>query len=387
MRHFLATVACAWFIGVAIPSLKADPPFRFPEAQCPHGELKYASDVPILIVDGTAEEIGTAVGLLALKPGKRMAGYPVDVLREYYLSAMRWPLLYMGRIMVQQFPHDYREEMQAMASAADVDPDLAVLGNTMFDLKKVVFCSALLVEPDRSATGGTLLGRNLDYPSLGYAHEYTLVTVYRPTHARHHFATVGFPGLLGCLSGMNDAGLTVAVLEVMQGPMTGKRFDPTGMPYALCYRRLLEECATIDEAYELLSKMKRTGLSNLAVADQGGVAVFEITPERVVVRRSQRGTCVCANHFCSDELKALVTFNYFATCDRFQTLTKVSELQRKLGPDDLQVGLHEACLKTLTMQTMVFEPQALRLHLAAGSIPASAGAMKVVELGPLLQRP
>jgi predicted choloylglycine hydrolase len=387
MRRFLAPLACAWFIGFAVPALKADPPFRFPQARCPHGELKYISDVPILFVDGTPEEIGTAVGLLALKPGKRMAGYPLDVLREYHLSALRWPLLYMGRIMVQLFPHDYREEMQAMASAAEVDPDLAVLGNTMFDLKKVVACSALLVDPDRSATSGTLLGRNLDYPPLGYAHEYTLVTVYRPAHARHHFATVGFPGLIGCLSGMNDAGLTVAVLEVLQGPMTEKRFDAAGTPYALCYRRLLEECASIDEAFELLTKMKRTGLSNLAVADRSGVAVFEITPERVIVRRSVRGTCVCANHFCSDELKSRVTFNYFATCDRLQTLAKVSELQRKLGPADLQVGLHEACLKTLTMQTMVFEPQALRLHLAAGTIPASAGEMKVVELGPLLQGP
>jgi hypothetical protein len=168
--------------------------------------------------------------------------------------------------------------------------------------------------------------------------------------------------------------------------MMEKRFDPTGMPYALCYRRLLEECATIGEAYDLLSKMKRTGLSNLAVADRDGVAVFEITPERVIVRRSQHGTCACANHFCSDELKSLVTFNHFATCDRFQTLTKVGELQRKLGPDDLQVGLHEACLKTLTLQTMVFESQSLRLHLAATCIPASAGEMKVVELGPLLRR-
>ena len=81
-----------------------------------------------------------------------------------------------------------------------------------------------------------------------------------------------------------------------------------------------------------------------------------------------------------------MTLNHFATCDRLQTLAKVGELERKLGPGDLQVGLHEACLKTLTMQTMVFEPQGLRLHLAAGSIPASAGTMKVVELAPLLHK-
>jgi isopenicillin-N N-acyltransferase like protein len=387
VRPFVIAIACVWSVGLSVPGVQADPPFRFPEAKCPHGELKYINDVPVLMVDGTPDEIGSAVGLLALKPGQRMAHYPVDVLREYCLTALRWPLLYMGRLMVQQFPQDYREELHAMAAAGEVDPDLAVLGNTMFDLKKVVACSALLVDPDRSATGGSLLGRNLDYPALGYAQEYTLVTVYRPAAARHFFATVGFPGLIGCLSGMNDAGLAVAVLEVLQGPVTEKRFDPSGTPYALCYRRLLEECSTIDEARDLLTRMKRTGLSNLVVADRDGVAVFEITPERVVVRRPERGTCACTNHFCSDELKSRVTFNLFATCDRFMALTKVGELQRPLGPSDLQVGLHEACLKTLTLQTMVFESQPLRLHLASGSIPASAGAMKVVELAPLLRQP
>jgi isopenicillin-N N-acyltransferase-like protein len=223
-------------------------------------------------------------------------------------------------------------------------------------LKKVIACSAVLVEPGRSATGSTLLGRNLDYPSLGYAHEYTLVTVYRPAGARHSFVAVGFPGLVGCLSGMNDAGLAVAVLEVPQSKMTEKRFDANGTPYALCYRRLLEECSTIGEACELLSTMKRTGLSNLAIADREKVAVFEITPERVVVRYGQHGTCACANHFCSDELKSLVTINLFSTCDRYQTMCKVGQLQRKLAPSDLHVALHEACLDGVRIAGLAAAP-------------------------------
>jgi isopenicillin-N N-acyltransferase-like protein len=383
VRRLIAAVACVLLITC---HAQAEPPFHFPEGKCPHGELKYINEIPVLTVDGSPDQIGTAVGSLALKPGKRMAGYPVDVLRELHLTALRWPLLYMGRLMVKQFPQDYRAELEALAVAGEVERDLAVLGNTMFDLKKVVACSAVLVEPERSANGSTLLGRNLDYPSMGYAHEYTLVTVYRPTCARHSFAAVGFPGLVGCLSGMNDAGLAVAVLEVEQTKWTEKRFDAAGTPYALCYRRLLEECSTIGEAFELLSKMKRTGLSNLAVADREKVAVFEITPERVVVRYGQNGTCGCANHFCSDELKAPVTINFFSTCERYQTMCKVGELQRKLAPSDLHVALHEACIKTLTLQTMVFESQSLRLHLAAGSVPASAGEMRVVELARLLNR-
>jgi hypothetical protein len=384
VRRLVALIVCTWPLAVALPAEAA--PFRFPEGRCPHGELKYINDVPVLVVDGTPEDIGRATGFLALKPGRRMANYPDDVMREFCLTLFRYPLLQAGRKMVEQFPADYGRELEAMVATAGIDRDLAVLGNTMFDLKKIVACSALLVEPGRSCTGGTLMGRNLEYPSLGYAHEYTLVTVYRPAGAKHAFAAVGFPGLIGCLSGINDTGLAVAVLEVAQCKVGEKRFDASGTPYALCYRRLLEECSTVAEAHTLLCRMKRTGLSNLAVADKDGVAVFEISPERVVLRRGSNGTCVATNHFCSDELKAMVTINFFGSCDRFDTLTHVGEIQRKLGPTDLHVGLHAASHRSLTLQTMVFDSQALRLHLAAGMIPASAGDMKVVELAPLLAR-
>ena len=103
---------------------------------------------------------------------------------------------------------------------------------------------------------------------------------------------------------MNDTGLAVAVLEVPQVKMNEKRFDPHGIPYAMCYRRILEECSTIAEAKLLLESMKRTGLSNLVVADPSGVATFEITPERVVVRPGANGACACTNHFCTGRSKA-----------------------------------------------------------------------------------
>ena len=52
-------------------------------------------------------------------------------------------------------------------------------------------CSTLVVEPGRSAVKGPLFGRNLDYPTLGFLQDYTLVTIYRP-RGRHAFASIGF---------------------------------------------------------------------------------------------------------------------------------------------------------------------------------------------------
>jgi hypothetical protein len=287
-------------LGFTTGLLRHEPPFHYPEARHGRAELRYVNGIPVLTVGGRPEEIGEAVGTLALKPGRRMADYPADLLRAFWLRPLRWPILQVGRWMARRFPADYRREMESMYHTAGVDYDRAVLSNTFYDIKKVVFCSALLVTPDRSTEGGPLLGRNLDYPPLGYANEYSLVTVYRPSLARHAFASIGFPGMVGCLSGMNDAGLTVAVMEAYQVRRGNKWLRLSGMPFALCFRRLLEECSSIKEACALLNGMKRLGLNSLVVADRSGVAVFEITPDRVVVRPARNGVCVCTNHFCTE---------------------------------------------------------------------------------------
>jgi isopenicillin-N N-acyltransferase-like protein len=366
-------------------TVRPKPLFRFPEGRHGEAELRYVDGVPLLTVQGTPEEIGEAVGVLALRPGRRMADYPLDLLRTFWLRPLRWPMLQVGRWLARRFPTDYRREMEAMYAAADLSHDLAVLNNTFYDIKKVAFCSALLVTTERTTEGGPLLGRNLDYPPLGYANEFSLVTVYRPRGGRHAFASIGFPGMVGCLSGMNDAGLTVAVMEAYQVRFGNRRLNLAGMPFALCFRRLLEECSSIEEARVLLNRMKRIGMNSLVVADRDGVAVFEITPDRVVVRRPQDGVGVCTNHFCTKELRPLVTFNLFKTLNHFATLEEVTRERSEFGITDLHAALHSVCDQDITLQTMVFEPRKLRLHLAIGAIPASAGAMRVIDLRSFLQ--
>jgi hypothetical protein len=362
-------------------------PFRFPEGRHGTGKLKYINGLPVLTVAGSPEEIGEAVGVLAVRPGWRMACYPEELIKEYHLRPLWRPLVTAGKWMVERFPDDYRREFEAMANSSGVDRDRLVAGNTLFDLKKIMACSAVLVDAGRSATGAPLLGRNLDYPSLGYAHEYSLVTVYRPKGARHAFATVGFPGLLGCLSGMNDAGLAVAVLEVFQ-VRAGKRwFDAGGTPYALCYRRILEECSTIGEACDVLVGMRRTTTTNLVLADPHGVVVLEVTPNHVVARGPEQGVCVCTNHFCTESLKPWLPFNFYHTFDRYQVLDQINQAQDRLGIADLHQGLHAARQEGETMQTMIFEPAARRLHLAIGACPSSAAELKVLDLDPLFHTP
>jgi predicted choloylglycine hydrolase len=74
-----------------------------------------------------------------------------------------------------------------------------------------------------------------------------LVTVYRQ-RGKHAFASIGFPGLIGCASGINERGLAVAWLDASSTRDGSPAFNPTGTPLVCCFRRILEECATVEEA-------------------------------------------------------------------------------------------------------------------------------------------
>jgi hypothetical protein len=346
--------------------------------------LRYCNGLPVLTVAGSSEEIGEAVGVLAVRPASRMTGYPEDCLRHFRVGWLRGLLTWLGEGMVRRFADAYRRELGVVVRAAGIERHRMVLGNTLFDLKKFVACSALLVEPGRSATGSPLMGRNLDYPSMGYAHDYSLVTVYHPEGARHAFASVGFPGLLGCLSGINDAGLCLAVLEVFQAAPFTCRLDRTGTPYALCFRRILEQCGSIEEAHAALTRMRRTTIFNLALADRRRVAVFEVTTRRVLECSPREGACICTNHFCTPGLGPLWPFNVYQTFERHCALRQAARAPGRLGVAELHRGLHAASNAEETLQTMVFEPAELRLHLASGTCPASAGPLRELDLAPLL---
>ncbi len=379
-RSFLYSAAATSVAGAGLATawLRAAEPFRYPEATLGAGELRYRNGLPVLVAAGTPEEIGRQIGVLGLKPGAKLANYPRDFVKMLRMD-LAWPtLLGIGKSMLKSFTPDHLAEFEASMTASGIERDSMVAANTMFDIKKFFACSTLLIESERSTTGGPLLGRNLDFPTLGYLQNYTAVLVIRGIGKRA-FASVGFPGAVGVLSGINDAGLTVAVLECYSANDDSVKFDRKGIPYALCFRQLLEECGTVAEAEKLLRSLPRTTNVNLAVADPQGGAVFEITSKSVEVRQPEHGICPCTNHFRTNALSVS------KECRRYRILERSARLA-KLGVSDVHQKLHEVNQGDNTFQTMIFEPAALKLHLAfGGEGPASALPLKTLELEPLLK--
>ena len=67
-------------------------------------------------------------------------------------------------------------------------------------------------------------------------------------------------------------------------------------------------------------------------------------------------------------------------CNRYPKLIQCRKLDQ-LDVADVAKKMDEVNMGRMTVQTMIFEPAALKLHLAIGSCPSSALPMKLLELG------
>jgi hypothetical protein len=357
--------------------------FRFPEKKHGKGSLQYINGVPVLVVAGKPEEIGEQMGVLAVRPANKAVGLFRAFLKEHGLDVLKPVLVKVGKRILEKYPADYRREFEAVVKAGGVDRDLLLIGNAFNELRVLGGCAGLMIDPRRSKTGGTLLGRNLDFHLLPGMHAYSLVIVYRP-ESKRPFAVVSVPGAVtaGCaMSAMNADGLVLGGNEIGSTADGSPKLDLKNTPSAVVARRILEGCGTLAEAEKLLRADKPAIRLLLVACDRKGGAVFEATPRTVMVRRAADGVLVGTNRF---ECKGLATKG---TCGRAFVLAQAYRL-KKLGVADVAKKMHEVNQKDWTIHTMVFEPATLKLHVAFGDgkKPASAFPLREIDLAKLLKR-
>lgn len=350
--------------------------FRYPVGQHGKGELRYIRGVPVLIVRGTHAEMGEQIGHLALKPARKIVDLVKDYAKRQIPEGLR-PITDMAvQAMYAKFPAEYRQELEAMAAAADVDKSTLMLANTIVDLQEIIGCSSLLVDQKRSTTGGPLYGRNLDVPYVAGLAEYSLLVICRPD-GRHAFAMPNLPGFLMFFSGMNSRGVALGSQSVGAPGDGSGRFDPAGVPSCVAGRRLMEGCGNLDEIQAWLEQNRLMRCVSIAACDPHRQAVFEVTTKRVLSRDATDGVCCATNHFRRPELAG------DAKCWRYSRLEE-SRKMAHLGVMDVASLMKATHQGKMTIHTMIFEPASLRIHLAMGPGPATDYPRVAIDLAELL---
>jgi len=331
----------------------------FVPGRCSGGQLSIEQGVPVLQVAGSPDEIGWAYATLLREQ--------VHYLRVHYLERIlgdgrvKRLALGMARPMERHIPERYLREMAALAVASGESRGDVLLTATFLDLYRTLGCSTLVATPP-ATSGAALLARNLDFPTFGVAQRYSMLSVYHPGEERT-FLSVTWPGLPGVISGMNEAGL-VLVMQEVSDPDRGL----DGIPYQLLYRRVLEECDTVDEAEALIRRAPRTTANNVVLLDGGSDAgVLEVT-RSLVVRRGLSGGVLCAtNHFRARGVGPVGPHRRYDILAR-----EAARLHGRLGVPQAAELLAMVNQGPLTMQSMIFEPRAMKLHLAFGEPPSTS---------------
>jgi predicted choloylglycine hydrolase len=357
-----ASIVLLLIAGCATAPAPTKQPFAALVEPTPPPPTQTPPPFPTQIVElrGTGSEIGT-------EHGKELAE-PIQILFEKYLrpyfqnDTQRMIALTLAQAFEMQLAPAHREEVKALAKQVNLDEREAMLAQCFLDLSAITACSTITLPADASPDGIARFGRNLDFPGRAIADKHTVVMVYHPRDA-NAFVAVGWPGLIGVLSGMNEHGLTLANMEITRPARL-----PTAMPYTLLYRTILEKCRTVDEAIKLLEKTPRQTPNNLMLMDAAGNrAVAEITPQVVTVRRGEPGKPLMSTNQHRGQDGASP-----GRCDRYDTMLHLATAQYgKIDPASIESMLAQVAQGNMTLQSMIFEPSTRAMYLATGANAAS----------------
>lgn len=261
---------------------------------------------------------------------------------EGYLRFLRALILIFNRDMASCIPLEYRTEIHAMAQSCSHEFDrfgtpyerqlnyhaAHDIGHTMQEYM-LVGCSSFAVWDGASADSTLLAGRNFDfYVGDDFARN-KLVTFCRPAEG-YSFASVGWPGMVGVLSGMNTEGLTVTI-----NAAKGSIPTHSATPISLLARTILQYAGTIEQAVAIADTTHTFVSESLLVtsAADHSAAIIEKTPRRMALFRADGSVLRCTNHYQSEEFASdKSNIENIETTDSYYRFERLGELIDSLRP-------------------------------------------------------
>lgn len=269
-----------------------------------------------LFVKGDAFHRGEAIGKLSSDLLHYQEKVFVDQIREIvpsdsYLKFLRFFIVLFNRHLGENIPEEYRDEIYGISLSCTHEYDFIGtpyerqlnyhsahdLGHAMQDYM-LVGCSSFATWGTQSADSSLLIGRNFDFYVGDAFAENKQIAFYFPDEG-YKFASVGWPGMIGVLSGMNETGLTVTINAAKSAVPTG-----SATPISILTREILQYASTIDEAFAIAQKRKTFVSESILIgsAKDGKAAIIEKSPEKTVLFTGKDSNrLICTNHYQSKE--------------------------------------------------------------------------------------
>jgi len=165
--------------------------------------------------------------------------------------------------------------------------------------KYTLGCTSLAFAAEATAEGRPVIAYNHDFPP-----QFGAFPVLRQSVPAEGFPSVAvtYAPMLGALCGVNAAGLAVSLNHAWVRKLSSE----AAVPISLLVQDVLDRCADVEEALEVLQWMAVPNGSMATLADaRGGRAVVELTPAGAFVRRATGPVLHTFNAYQTDGARRL----------------------------------------------------------------------------------
>ncbi len=235
------------------------------------------------------------------------------------------------------------------------------------------FCSMVAVTGDKAGADDCVVARNFDWPDQ----ESPIIVDTRPSEGRR-YVTVGFPWSVGTFTGMNDAGVVIAVERVEN------RGEPSieVPPIEIVLAEVLRSSADPQSAIEAIKTSAATRGYHILVAGPTGAdaRVLELGAS-VVTREAVDGVLLGVDP-TSSAAEGDAAIRYARVSELVSTERIVSEAEMRSFLNDREPGREgQAAIRNeMTRYSVVFEPKARAIHVATFTTPDAEARYTTISL-------
>ncbi len=348
-------------------------------------------------IAGSPIERGAEYGILCKELLRRQEDAFVGQIRtmipsDAWVRFLHKLVIIFNRNMASHIPEEYREEIYALSQSCTDEYDAFGspyvrqlnyhaahdIGHAM-QRYMLVGCSAFACRGSQTESGRLIVGRNFDF-YVGDDFARNKMVLFVEPETGYKFASVAWPGMVGVLSGMNEAGLTVTI-----NAANGKIPTSSATPISLLARDILQYASNIEEAYAIAQKSDTFVSESLLIgsAKDGRAVIIEKSPARTALYESDDERIVCTNHYQSSAFaddkynkENIATSDSPYRYDRINELldaavplnvnAAVGILRNRFGKNNADIGLsnEKSINQFIAHHSVVFEPEALRFWVS-----------------------
>ena len=351
-----------------------------------------------MYLEGSPFEIGVINGKLTKELIKVQEDAFVEQINtlipsKSYLRFLKYFIAWFNRDIDEYIPKEYIDEIYGVSFGASEGYDYIGnnyermlnyhgahdIGHALQSLA-LVGCTSFAANMN-SEDSSLILGRNFDFYINESFAKNKIIAFVKPDNG-HEFVYITWASMIGVVSGMNKAGLTVTINAAKSDIPTKAK-----MPISLLAREILQYAGNIEEAIAIAKKRETFVSESILVgsAPDHKAIIIEKSPSKIDTYSTVENKLVCSNHFQSatfeDDPNNLQYISESASsyrqsrCQQLIDNKKVeyisaAEILRDyngIDNTDLGIGNEKAMAQFISHHSVIFQPEKLNLWVSTSS--------------------